>query len=203
MPPCRKTPQAVAVSSYQGGHMEFFRYLKARLREQGAAHIRVFGGGGGTITPAEIDALRGEGVARIFGPDDGRALGLDGMIREIVEACEGLHVRGDAGRLTGLAADRREAVARLISWLEESRANEDSGQQEALATCAGAWTTSPRTTAHPSLASPGRAVRGSRAWSTSSCAVSARLPGSQRGRWSWWTRVDAVPAVRCWATASA
>ena len=59
---------AVAVSSYQGGHMEFFRYLSARLKEQGAGHIRVYGGGGGTITQEEMDTLRNEGTARIFGP---------------------------------------------------------------------------------------------------------------------------------------
>ena len=75
---------AVAVSSYQGGHMEFFRYLKARLRERGADDVRVFGGGGGTITPEEIEVLRGEGTARIFGAEDGRRLGLDAMVAEIV-----------------------------------------------------------------------------------------------------------------------
>jgi methylmalonyl-CoA mutase len=76
---------AVAVSSYQGGHMEFFRYLVQRLREVGAGHIRVYGGGGGTITPAEAEALHADGVTRIFGPEDGRRLGLEGMIRQILE----------------------------------------------------------------------------------------------------------------------
>ena len=73
---------AVAVSSYQGGHLEFFRYLVDRLRELGADHIRVFGGGGGTIIPEEIEALQAYGVQRIFSPEDGRRLGLEGMIRE-------------------------------------------------------------------------------------------------------------------------
>ena len=122
---------AVAVSSYQGGHMEFFRYLKARLREQGAGHIRIYGGGGGTITKEEMAELRGEGVARIFGPEDGRALGLDGMIREIMQACGDLRVELSLDDLSGLAADRSEPVARLISWLEEA-ANEDAGLSQAL-----------------------------------------------------------------------
>ncbi len=70
---------AIAVSSYQGGHLEFFRYLVDMLREHGAGHIRVFGGGGGTITRAEIAELRGAtGVERIYHPDDGLALGLRG-----------------------------------------------------------------------------------------------------------------------------
>ena len=77
---------AVAISSYQGGHMEFFRYLVDRLRELGAGHVRVYGGGGGTIVPEEIEALHDYGVARIFSPEDGRRLGLEGMIRGIVEA---------------------------------------------------------------------------------------------------------------------
>ena len=76
---------AVAVSSYQGGHMEYFRYLVDRLRELGSGHVRVYGGGGGTITPDETKALHAYGVARIFLPEDGRRLGLAGMIRSLLE----------------------------------------------------------------------------------------------------------------------
>ena len=101
---------AVAVSSYQGGHMEFFRYLSARLEEQGASHIRVYGGGGGTITAEESEILRSEGSARIFGPADGRRLGLDGMIREIMDACAGLEVAVEPEDVDGLAPDRAEPV---------------------------------------------------------------------------------------------
>ena len=111
---------AIAVSSYQGGHMEFFRYLSARLHEQAASHIRVYGGGGGTITRDEMEILRSEGTARIFGPADGRQLGLDGMIREIMDACDGLDIALEAEEVAGLAADRSEPVARLISWFEEA-----------------------------------------------------------------------------------
>ncbi len=113
---------AVAVSSYQGGHMEFFRYLVARLRAAGAGHIRVYGGGGGTITPAEAAALHADGVARIFGPEDGRKLGLEGMIRSILtESAERPPADPDAC-LPQLAPDAPGAVARLVSWFEEHSA---------------------------------------------------------------------------------
>ena len=81
-------PHGVAISSYQGGHIEYFEYLVDRLRAEGYSHVRVFGGGGGVIVPAEIDELHAYGVTRIFSPDDGQRLGLDGMIRSIVEACD-------------------------------------------------------------------------------------------------------------------
>ncbi|HET7134586.1 MAG TPA: fused isobutyryl-CoA mutase/GTPase IcmF [Casimicrobiaceae bacterium] len=78
----------IAVSSYQGGHVEYFTYMIDLLRERGAGHIKVFGGGGGVIVPAEIDALHAYGVARIFSPEDGQRLGLQGMINEIVAAAD-------------------------------------------------------------------------------------------------------------------
>ena len=68
--------QGVAITSYQGGHNEFFRYLKDLLDERGAGRVRIFGGGGGVILPEEIEALQAYGVARIYSPDDGRSLGL-------------------------------------------------------------------------------------------------------------------------------
>ena len=74
----------IAISSYQGGHVEYFKYAVDMLRENGADHIRVFGGGGGTITPAEIDELEAYGVERIYHPNDGMALGLTGMIEDLV-----------------------------------------------------------------------------------------------------------------------
>ena len=80
--------QGIAVSSYQGGHMEFFRYMVDLLREAGCGHIRVFGGGGGTITLEEKHALEAYGVVQIFHPEDGRRLGLQGMINEILEVCD-------------------------------------------------------------------------------------------------------------------
>jgi methylmalonyl-CoA mutase len=112
---------AVAVSSYQGGHMEFFRYLCARLRELGADSVRVYGGGGGTITPVEARALEADGVARIFRPEDGRALGLDGMIRSLLDECRGRLLEPPAELLPRLAAGDPLAIARCISWLEEAQ----------------------------------------------------------------------------------
>src|SRR6186997_1469365 len=78
----------IAISSYQGGHVEFFTYMLDLLRERGAAHIKVFGGGGGVIVPAEIKALHDYGVTRIFSPEDGQRLGLQGMINEVIAACD-------------------------------------------------------------------------------------------------------------------
>jgi len=75
---------AIAVTSYQGGHMEFFKYMKDLLKENGCDHIRIFGGGGGTILPDEIDELHQYGIARIYSPDDGRHMGLEGMIEDLL-----------------------------------------------------------------------------------------------------------------------
>ena len=75
----------IAVSSYQGGHLEYFKYAVDMLREQGAGHIRVFGGGGGTITAAEAAELEAYGVERVYLPGDGLQLGLEGMIADLIE----------------------------------------------------------------------------------------------------------------------
>ncbi|MEM1176826.1 MAG: fused isobutyryl-CoA mutase/GTPase IcmF [Acidobacteriota bacterium] len=80
--------QGVAVTSYQGGHMEFFQYLRERLDEVGLNHVRIFGGGGGTIVPREIDELHAAKIDKIFSPEDGRNLGLQGMINQVVEGCD-------------------------------------------------------------------------------------------------------------------
>jgi methylmalonyl-CoA mutase len=119
------------VSSYQGGHIEYFRYLVDRLRELGAPDVRVYGGGGGTITPAEADALHAYGVARIFGPDDGRALGLEGMIQTIVDECSAPTRAGITDELERLSPEDPVAVTRLITWLE-SEGSGDGADVEAL-----------------------------------------------------------------------
>ena len=80
--------QGIAITSYQGGHMEYFRYMRQLLDEAGAQHIRIVGGGGGTILPTEIAALQSERVARIYSPDDGRAMGLQGMINDVLMRCD-------------------------------------------------------------------------------------------------------------------
>jgi isobutyryl-CoA mutase len=107
---------AIAISSYQGGHTEFFRYAVEMLRDAGADHIRVFGGGGGTITPAEIAALEDYGVERIYHPDDGMSLGLVGMIDDLVE-------RAATKRVIPPAPDESRdddlGIARMLSALED------------------------------------------------------------------------------------
>src|SRR5262245_11161464 len=80
--------QGVAISSYQGGHVEFFKYAKDLLREMGAEHVKLFGGGGGVIVPSEIEALERYGVDKIFSPEDGRTLGLQGMINEMLREAD-------------------------------------------------------------------------------------------------------------------
>ena len=112
--------QGVAVSSYQGGHVEYFEYLVESLREQGAGHIKVFGGGGGVIVPEEIARLRESGVT-IFSPDDGQRLGLAGMINEMIEACDvDLWDVGSADA-DALLAGQRGAMARAITGAETGR----------------------------------------------------------------------------------
>jgi methylmalonyl-CoA mutase len=80
--------QGIAVSSYQGGHLEFFRFMVDLLRERGGAHIKVFGGGGGVIVPSEIDELQRYGVTRIYSPEDGQRMGLQGMINDMLAQCD-------------------------------------------------------------------------------------------------------------------
>jgi methylmalonyl-CoA mutase len=80
--------QAIAMTSYQGGHVEYFSYMHDLLKERGAGHIKIMGGGGGTILPSEIETLHAYGVERIYSPDDGRALGLQGMINDLVQRAD-------------------------------------------------------------------------------------------------------------------
>src|SRR5262245_52499469 len=80
--------QGVAVSSYPGGHDEYFRYMKDLLAERGSAHVKIFGGGGGVIVPDEVAALHAYGIDRIFTPEDGRRLGLTGMIDVMMKAAD-------------------------------------------------------------------------------------------------------------------
>ena len=108
----------IAISSYQGGHNEFFRYMVDRLRELGAGHIKIFGGGGGTITPEEITELMNYGVERIYHPHDGMELGLEEMIKDLVS-------RTESGRKTtttpdSIDKDSSVEIASMISALEEN-----------------------------------------------------------------------------------
>ena len=80
--------QGIAVTSYQGGHLEFFKYMKDLLNQHGCPHIKIFGGGGGTILPHEIEELHQYGITRIYSPDDGRKMGLEGMIEDVIQHCD-------------------------------------------------------------------------------------------------------------------
>ncbi|GAA2386250.1 hypothetical protein GCM10010404_48950 [Nonomuraea africana] len=112
--------QGVAISSYQGGHVEFFSYLVELLRERGAGHIKVYGGGGGVIVPEEIELLQSRGVARIFSPEDGQRLGLPGMINKLIEECD--VELGGAPSVEAVASGDQAALARAITLIESGRA---------------------------------------------------------------------------------
>ncbi|MGH8953103.1 MAG: methylmalonyl-CoA mutase family protein [Acidimicrobiia bacterium] len=110
---------AIAVTSYQGGHMEFYRYLRDLVVEKDAAHIRLFGGGGGTILPAEGDELTEYGITRIYSPDDGRELGLQGMVGDMLTRSDfATGELGDDFDLDELDATNTRMVATLISAAE-------------------------------------------------------------------------------------
>jgi isobutyryl-CoA mutase len=111
--------QAIAVSSYQGGHMEFFRYMVDLLREEGAAGIKIFGGGGGTILPAEIAELEAYGIERLYHPDDGRAMGLQGMIDDLLARCDfpTIEPAADGPAFDGLLGRLPERNPRTIAHL--------------------------------------------------------------------------------------
>jgi len=86
--------QGIAITSYQGGHVEFFKYMKDLLDESGCGHIKIFGGGGGTILPSEIEELHNYGITRIYSPDDGRHMGLEGMIEDLLKQAAPLPPEG-------------------------------------------------------------------------------------------------------------
>lgn len=117
--------QGIAISSYQGGHVEYFKYAVDLLRQRGGAHIQVFGGGGGVIVPAEIAELQGYGVARIYSPEDGQRMGLAGMIGEMVMRCDhdlSAHAPADLAALRADGEAGWRALAQLITALENGRA---------------------------------------------------------------------------------
>ena len=110
--------QAIAITSYQGGHNEFFKYAYDLLKEKGAEHIKIFGGGGGTILPSEIEELHAYGITRIYSPDDGRELGLQGMINDLVQKSDYPLGENLNGQVNKLSVDNPSAIARLISAVE-------------------------------------------------------------------------------------
>jgi len=111
--------QGIAVSSYQGGHIEFFKYMVDLLKEKGAPHIKVFGGGGGVILPDEAQELEAYGVEKIYSPEDGVHLGLQGIINDLVERIDFPTVEsGSDFELDQLRPINKPLVAKLISAME-------------------------------------------------------------------------------------
>ncbi len=129
--------QGIAITSYQGGHNEFFKYMYDLLKEKGAGHIKIFGGGGGTILPTEIEDLHNYGIARIYSPDDGREMGLQGMINDLLEQCDFPSGQNLNGELKNFNTKNYASIARMISavenypedsaqWLEQIKQNTDN-----------------------------------------------------------------------------
>ena len=117
--------QGIAISSYQGGHVEYFKYMVDLLKSRGGAHIQVFGGGGGVIVAAEIHELQAYGVTRIYSPEDGQRMGLQGMIGEMVMRCDkdlSPHAPADAAALQGHSDAAWRALAQAITALETGSA---------------------------------------------------------------------------------
>ncbi len=110
--------QGIAITSYQGGHNEFFKYMFDLLKERGAGHIKIFGGGGGTILPTEIEELHAYGICRIYSPDDGRAMGLQGMINDLLGKCDNPTGQNIGPELEIFKNKDKYAIARLISAVE-------------------------------------------------------------------------------------
>ncbi|MGL5891533.1 MAG: cobalamin B12-binding domain-containing protein, partial [Bacteroidia bacterium] len=109
---------AIAITSYQGGHIEFFKYMFDLLKEGGCGHIKIFGGGGGTILPEEIAELHEYGITRIYHPDDGRAMGLQGMINDLLSKCDFATGENLNGEVKHISSRDHKGIARLISAAE-------------------------------------------------------------------------------------
>jgi len=118
--------QGIAISSYQGGHVEYFKYMVDLLRQRGGAHIQVYGGGGGVIVPAEIRELQDYGVTRIYSPEDGQRMGLQGMIGEMVMRCDqdlSAHAPQTADAIQGHSEMAWRALAQWITVIENGKAD--------------------------------------------------------------------------------
>ena len=114
--------QGIAVSSYQGGHVEFFKYIIDLLKEERVPHIKVFGGGGGVIVPNEIKALEAYGVTKIYSPEDGAKMGLQGMINHMITHMDFSTIQRTDFDFAGLSPGNKSMVANLITTVELAKA---------------------------------------------------------------------------------
>src|SRR5450631_767643 len=111
--------QGIALTSYQGGHLEYFKYMYDLLKERGAGHIKIFGGGGGVFLPHEIKELQNYGITRIYSPDDGRHMGLQGMINDLVMQCDFQTVKDwNDIQWEKIKSQDAQQIARAISYAE-------------------------------------------------------------------------------------
>lgn len=110
--------QGIAITSYQGGHIEYFKYMYDLLRERGAPHIKIFGGGGGVFLPSEIKELQDYGITRIYSPDDGRKMGLQGMINDMLREADFSTLKSPDKRLTAISPQNINDIASAITWVE-------------------------------------------------------------------------------------
>jgi isobutyryl-CoA mutase len=124
--------QAIAVSSYQGGHVEYFRYMRGLLDERGAPHVKIFGGGGGVIVPDEIRSLEGSVVDRIYSPEDGRKLGLQGIINDMLRRSDFATHEEAGADLEAVRSGDVSAIARMISLAEAEVLEPGQGLQDDL-----------------------------------------------------------------------
>ena len=120
--------QGIAVTSYQGGHIEFFKYMYDLLKERNCGHIKIFGGGGGTILPTEIEELHNYGIVKIYSPDDGRHMGLEGMIEDVVKQCDFATVTKLNGQVDKLNQKEWKSIAQLITLAENGQSSVVSRQ---------------------------------------------------------------------------
>ncbi len=118
--------QGIAITSYQGGHVEFFKYMKDLLDENGCGHIKIFGGGGGTILPEEAEELHKYGITRIYSPDDGRKLGLEGMIEDVIRLCD-VQLNGKADYKTAMKLEEAKDVRKIAREITNVENGGESG----------------------------------------------------------------------------
>jgi methylmalonyl-CoA mutase len=139
--------QGIAITSYQGGHIEFFKYMKDLLDDNGFGHIKLFGGGGGTILPSEIEELHQYGITRIYSPDDGRRMGLEGMIEDVIQQCD-FPLNGDPRNFSGeMKLGEWKDIRKIARSITNAENGVGANGAAATSTANGSPTTSAATTA--------------------------------------------------------